>query len=111
MGHYVLMISLDLMKSLEVRKAGDRSNSYLIPLKSHILQCSTCWEKILITEKQIHCQVHFKMKIANWILFVKGFCRHQRCNYESVLSTTSIFKMAFLWDYLPILFKIHKTLK
>ena len=26
-GHFVLMISIDLMKSSEVRKAGDRSNS------------------------------------------------------------------------------------
>ena len=82
-----------------------------ILLRSHILiKYSICWEKILITEKQIHCQVHFKMKIANWILFVKGFCRHQRCKYESVLST-SIFEMTFLWDYLPISFKIHITLK
>ena len=29
-GHFVLMISLDLMKSLEGRNAGDRSNSPLV---------------------------------------------------------------------------------
>ena len=62
-GHFVLMISLDLTKSSEVRKAGDQSNrekkrisNFFLEMIAVVVQVQ-CWSSSLFILLYLSCSI------------------------------------------------------